>query len=126
MSLWASATPETSASATARGSAVREARLIPDTPPVSALLGPQRTTPPVVPGARLVVRSSHTAPPEADWQSGSDPGYLRAMLPEITAEQARRLVLSRQGLADGTHGRLTTAGVAELVERLGFLQVDSI
>src|SRR5690606_31660270 len=126
MSLWASATPETSASATARGSAVREARLIADSPPFSALSGRQRAAPPVVPGARLVVRSSHTAPPEADWQSGSDPGYLRAMLPEITAAQARRLVLSRQGLVDRAGRRLTAAGVAELVERLGFLQVDSI
>ncbi|HLS86754.1 MAG TPA: crosslink repair DNA glycosylase YcaQ family protein [Burkholderiales bacterium] len=48
------------------------------------------------------------------------------MLPEITAAQARRLVLSRQGLVDRAGRRLTAAGVAELVERLGFLQVDSI
>jgi uncharacterized protein len=45
---------------------------------------------------------------------------------KITAEQARRLVLSRQGLADGPRRRLTSEGVADLVERLGFLQVDSI
>jgi uncharacterized protein YcaQ len=45
---------------------------------------------------------------------------------KITAEQARRLVLSRQGLADGPRRQLTSEGVAALVERLGFLQVDSI
>ena len=45
---------------------------------------------------------------------------------EISAEQARRLVLSLQGLADPPHRRLTTDGVVDLIERLGFLQVDSI
>jgi uncharacterized protein YcaQ len=45
---------------------------------------------------------------------------------KITAEQARRLVLSRQGLADRPRRQLTSEGVADLVERLGFLQVDSI
>jgi uncharacterized protein len=45
---------------------------------------------------------------------------------KITAEQARRLVLSLQGLADPPRRRLTTAGVVDLIERLGFLQVDSI
>jgi hypothetical protein len=44
----------------------------------------------------------------------------------ISAEQARRLVLSLQGLANGSRRRLTTEGVVELIERLGFLQVDSI
>jgi uncharacterized protein len=47
------------------------------------------------------------------------------MILNITAEQARRLVLSRQGLADPRR-RLTTDGVVDLIERLGFLQVDSI
>ena len=45
---------------------------------------------------------------------------------KITAEQARRLILWLQGLADPPRRRLTTDGVVELIERLGFLQVDSI
>ncbi len=44
----------------------------------------------------------------------------------ITAGQARRLVLSLQGLAAAPRGRLSAAGVALLIERLGFLQLDSI
>ncbi len=48
------------------------------------------------------------------------------MILKITAEQARRLVLWRQGLADRPRRRLTPEGVADLVESLGFLQVDSI
>jgi uncharacterized protein len=44
----------------------------------------------------------------------------------IAAEQARRLVLALQGLADPPRRRLTTDGVVGLIERLGFLQVDSI
>ena len=48
------------------------------------------------------------------------------MILKITAEQARRLVLWRQGLADRPQRRLTPEGVADLIERLGFLQVDSI
>jgi uncharacterized protein len=44
----------------------------------------------------------------------------------IAAEQARRLVLSLQGLAAPPRRRLTTDGVVDLIERLGFLQVDSI
>jgi uncharacterized protein len=45
---------------------------------------------------------------------------------EIAASQARRLVLHLQGLADPPRRRLSSAGVAEIIERLGFLQVDSI
>ena len=45
---------------------------------------------------------------------------------KISAEQARRLVLSLQGLADPPRRRLATDGVVDLIERLGFLQVDSI
>ncbi len=44
----------------------------------------------------------------------------------MTADQGRRLVLSLQGLTDAPRRRLATAGLADLVERLGFLQVDSI
>jgi uncharacterized protein YcaQ len=45
---------------------------------------------------------------------------------QIAAEQARRLVLALQGLADPPRRPLTGDDVADLVERLGFLQVDSI
>jgi uncharacterized protein len=48
------------------------------------------------------------------------------MILTVTADEARRLVLSRQGLAGGLRRRLTAEGVADLVERLGFLQFDSI
>jgi uncharacterized protein len=48
------------------------------------------------------------------------------MTVHIAAEQARHLVLSLQGLADPPRRRLTTDGVVDLIERLGFLQVDSI
>ncbi len=44
----------------------------------------------------------------------------------IAADQARRLTLSLQGLAGWPRRRLSTAGLALLVERLGFLQLDSI
>jgi uncharacterized protein YcaQ len=48
---------------------------------------------------------------------------------KITADQWRRLILSLQGLADPPRRRLSTVGPIELallIERLGFLQVDSI
>jgi uncharacterized protein len=45
---------------------------------------------------------------------------------QIAAEQARRLVLALQGLADPPRRPLSAEGLADLVERLGFLQVDSI
>ena len=44
----------------------------------------------------------------------------------IAAAQARRLVLALQGLADPPRRPLTGDGVVDLIERLGFLQVDSI
>jgi uncharacterized protein YcaQ len=44
----------------------------------------------------------------------------------IATDQVRRLVLHLLALADPVRIRLTTDGVVELVERLGFLQVDSI
>ncbi len=44
----------------------------------------------------------------------------------IAADQARRLVLSLQGLAAAPRGPLSAAGVALLIERQGFLQLDSI
>ena len=48
------------------------------------------------------------------------------MILKITAEQACRLVLWRRRLVDRPRQRLTAEGVADLVENLGFLQVDSI
>jgi uncharacterized protein len=44
----------------------------------------------------------------------------------ITASQARRLTLHLQGLAEPPRRRLSTGGLLDLIERLGFLQVDSI
>jgi uncharacterized protein len=44
----------------------------------------------------------------------------------IAADQARRLTLSLQGLAGSPREHLSTAGLALLIERLGFLQLDSI
>lgn len=43
----------------------------------------------------------------------------------LSADQARRLVLTLQGLADRPR-RLAADGVVDLVERLGFVQLDSI
>jgi uncharacterized protein YcaQ len=44
----------------------------------------------------------------------------------ITADQGRRLVLSLQGFTEPLRRRITAAGVVDLIERLGFLQLDSI
>ena len=44
----------------------------------------------------------------------------------IAADQARRLALGLQGLACSPRRRLSATGLVELVERLGFLQLDSI
>ncbi|HEX5077746.1 MAG TPA: crosslink repair DNA glycosylase YcaQ family protein [Geminicoccaceae bacterium] len=44
----------------------------------------------------------------------------------IAAEQARRLVLSLQGLADPPRRKLSADGLLALIERLGFVQVDSV
>ncbi len=48
------------------------------------------------------------------------------MTVEVSADQARRLVLSAQGLADEPRRRLPPGGLVDLVQRLGFVQVDSI
>ncbi len=45
---------------------------------------------------------------------------------ELSAEEARRLVLSAQGLAGEPRRRLPSAGLVDLVERMGYVQVDSI
>ena len=60
------------------------------------------------------------------WRNPWPQAIQRAMIIEVSASQARRLVLSLQGLAGPLRRRLTTDSVVELVERLGFLQVDSI
>ena len=44
----------------------------------------------------------------------------------ISASQARRLVLDLQGLAANPRRRLGRAGLLELIRKLGFVQVDSI
>jgi uncharacterized protein YcaQ len=44
----------------------------------------------------------------------------------ISAAEARRLVLALQGLADPPRRKLTAQGLLELVERLGYVQIDSI
>jgi uncharacterized protein YcaQ len=44
----------------------------------------------------------------------------------ITAEQARRLVLALQGLADPPRRKLTVDDLLALIERMGFVQVDSV
>jgi uncharacterized protein YcaQ len=47
------------------------------------------------------------------------------MTVRLSVDQARRLVLTLQGLADRPR-RLSADGVVDLVERLGFVQLDSI
>ena len=44
----------------------------------------------------------------------------------ICADQARRLVLHLQGLSEPGRGRLSRDGLLEIIERIGFVQVDSI
>jgi hypothetical protein len=44
----------------------------------------------------------------------------------ITAEQGRRLVLGLQGLADPPRRKLDADGLLALIERLGFVQIDSV
>ncbi len=47
-------------------------------------------------------------------------------LPVITNSQARHLLLARQGLSDNPGRRLDKGGLLQLIEKLGFVQVDSI
>ena len=51
---------------------------------------------------------------------------MTAPLLDISATQARRLVLDLQGLAENPRRRLGRAGLLDLIRRLGFVQVDSI
>ncbi len=48
------------------------------------------------------------------------------MVPELGTEEARTLLLDAQGLLDDPARRATAKAVAKLVEKLGFVQVDSI
>ena len=73
--------------------------------------------------------SRDAGPAAAGAWSHGDPRrrrYGRPMTLTIAASEARRLILHLQGLADPPRRRLSTAGLAELIERLGFVQVDSI
>ncbi len=45
---------------------------------------------------------------------------------DVTAAQARRLILDLQGLADPPHRRFAGGGLPGLIERMGFVQIDSI
>lgn len=45
---------------------------------------------------------------------------------EISTQQARRLILDLQGLAENPRRRLDANGLLELIRKLGFVQVDSI
>ncbi len=45
---------------------------------------------------------------------------------DISARDARRLVLDLQGLAESPRRRLTSDGLLNLIRKLGFVQVDSI
>jgi len=47
-------------------------------------------------------------------------------LPEVTAAQARRLLMGAQGLLDDPARRAGKAVLGRLIERLGFVQVDTI
>ena len=46
--------------------------------------------------------------------------------PVVSAEAARLLLLGAQGLLDDPRGKATADGLYELIERMGFVQVDSI
>ncbi|MCZ4280707.1 winged helix DNA-binding domain-containing protein [Kiloniella laminariae] len=48
------------------------------------------------------------------------------MLFQITNSQARRLFMSRQGLCDNPAFKQSRVALLELIERMGFVQVDSI
>lgn len=56
----------------------------------------------------------------------SSPAMATPALPTVSAATARRLLLGAQGLLDDPRTRATADGVYELVERMGFVQVDSI
>ena len=44
----------------------------------------------------------------------------------IAADEARRLALALQGLAEPPRRRLSADGLLGLIERLGFVQIDSV
>ncbi len=49
-----------------------------------------------------------------------------AVAPTVTARDARRLLLGAQGLLDDPSARVTSASLQRLVERMGFVQIDTI
>ncbi len=48
------------------------------------------------------------------------------MLPVVTAESARLLLLDAQGLLENPARPATPSALQELIERMGFVQLDSI
>ena len=52
--------------------------------------------------------------------------YKQTMVLRIDNRQARRLLLDRQGLSQPPSRKLTRDGLLALIERIGFVQVDSI
>jgi uncharacterized protein len=51
---------------------------------------------------------------------------MSRLLPAIPTATARRLLLGAQGLLDDPRGKATPDRIYELIERMGFVQVDSI
>lgn len=51
---------------------------------------------------------------------------MAAPVPQISNRAARRLFLARHALSERPTGRLNRAGLLDLVDRIGFVQVDSI
>ncbi|HWM92829.1 MAG TPA: crosslink repair DNA glycosylase YcaQ family protein [Thermoanaerobaculia bacterium] len=54
------------------------------------------------------------------------PSSTLPLVPAIPADTARRLLLGAQGLLDDPRGKVTADRVYDLVERMGFVQIDSI
>jgi uncharacterized protein len=48
------------------------------------------------------------------------------MIPQITNSQARRLFMERQGLCDNPASKQSKPELLDLIERMGFVQIDSI
>lgn len=47
-------------------------------------------------------------------------------LPEISVRDARRMLMARQGLMDSPRQKIDPTGLQNLIDRLGFVQLDSI
>ena len=57
---------------------------------------------------------------------GADASHLRMTLPLISNAMARRLFLDRHALAEPPSGPAKGADLAALIDRIGFVQIDSI